>query len=170
MQEIRRKNHTIVGSVQRPNDTNAYTAGDVIADSTSAPSVITLKNATSDFNGSGVIDSAVCVSSFNNTTKPDLELWLFNAAPAATNDNAAFAPTDAEMLNLVGVIPFPVASFKVGNAASATSGNAACVTTNCGVVINSKAGVSDLYAVPVVRNAYTPGGLETITFTLSVLD
>ena len=164
MEEILRKNHTVRASVTRPADTTAYAAGDVLADSTSAPTVLTFPGVTKGANGGAVISQAMSVSNLADATKPDLELWIFDSAPAATNDNAAFAPSDAEMLNLVGVIPFATASFKVGG------GNIVCDVQTANVVVNTKGGVSDLYAVPVVRNIWTAGSAETLTFTLKVED
>jgi hypothetical protein len=112
------KNHTISAAYTRPNDATTYAAGDVIADSTSAPTILTFNRATLDRGGMGIIQSGVLVSSASVATKPDLELWLFDTAIVMDNDNAVYTPTDAEMLTLIGVIAFPQSSFKVGDATS----------------------------------------------------
>ena len=52
----------------------------------------------------GTIMSAYVVDDDDTPSGSNLELVLFHTDIAGTNDNAAFAPTDAEMLNCVGVI------------------------------------------------------------------
>lgn len=84
-------------SITRPANTDAYTARDAIG--TAATHVLTFKT-----NGnSGLIFNAEVVDSVHTTTHT-AEIWLFSVAPAAQADNAAFAPTDAEMLNHLGTI------------------------------------------------------------------
>lgn len=150
-------------SYTRPADTTAYTAGDALSDSTSAPSVLTFKNAVRD--GSAILEAAICMDSVAAGTKPDLELWLFHTAPTPVNDNAAFAISDAEILNLVAIVPFAVATFQ------ASSNNCACQKTGLAIPVHGalrdKARKTvDLYGMVVVRNAYTPASGEVFNFSL----
>lgn len=170
MEKMLRLNRTISASVTRPANTTAYSAGQVLANSTTAGTVVTFAQATKDTNGQAVINEAICIDEANQATKPDLELWLFDTAPAAENDAAAFAPTSADLENLVAVIAFPVASFKVANAGSGVSGNVVCDQQNLGIPINTKTGLNALYGIVVVRNAYTPISAEKFVFKVKVLD
>ena len=153
----------VTQTLQRVTGTTQYAAGEVI--SQTAP--LSLKfEGMSQFDGGGFeIRSALMMSSANQATKPDLELWLFSADVVVPADNSAFVPTDAEMATLVGVIPFPVASFKVANAGSGADGNISQNVFNVSLSGNS----NTLYGVLVVRNTYTPVDSEIFTAKLQVL-
>jgi hypothetical protein len=162
---------TIGATFTRPADTNAYTAGDVISSSTSAPALIDFPGATLGAGDSGVILQAILIDSANQATKPDLELWIFDTAPAAENDNGAFAPSDAEVATLIGVIPFASASFKAGNFNAGAAGNSVCDVTNLGIAFNTtNASQGHIFGILVVRNTYTPVSAEQFTIRLKVLD
>lgn len=174
---VRGKNHTPQAKFTRPADTAIYAAGDVIADSTSAPNIMTFtRSALEDGSAGGqaaggIIQEAILTTSANQATKPDLELWLFDTTVVMDNDNAVFTPTDAEMLTLVTVIAFPSTSFKVGDATVGAGGNAACDVQNIGVPFNI-VGTNNtaLFGILVVRNAYTPVSGEVFAIRLKVLD
>lgn len=171
IERVTRFTRTVFQEVTRPADTNAYTAGDVISDSTSAPTVITFGNVARESGGNGTIVHAVCVDSANVATKPDLELWLFDTTVTPDNDNAAFTPTDAELKTLVGVIAFPTASFKAGDATSGAGGNSICEATSLNIAFKAAGATnSALYGVLVVRNAYVPVSAESFFFRLKILD
>ena len=159
---------TIAANFTRPADTTAYAAGDVIADSTSAPTVITFSRATSD--SVSTIQQAIIVTSASVATKPDLELWLFDTTVTPDNDNAVFTPTDAELRTLIGVIAFPVASFKVGDATAGAGGNSICDVQTLNIQINSTPQVNAIYGVLVVRNAYVPVSAERFDIRLKIKD
>lgn len=157
----------IATTVTRPSDTTAYASGDVITNSTSAPVIITLANCAATANNSGVIMKAKVIDSANQTTAATLEAWIFNATITMDNDNAVFTPTDAELLTLVCVIPFPNAY--VGDATSGAGGNRVYISDQLAIPYKCVPGSKDLYAVLVVRNAYTPVSAETFTLQLRVL-
>lgn len=75
------------------NAATAYTAGDVID---------TLKEV--DFLSVGTIRNAVLLDA--NNIGATIKLWLFRAKPIVLADNAAFAPTEADLRNLFGIITF----------------------------------------------------------------
>lgn len=152
-------------SYTRPADTTAYTAGDALSNSTSAPVALIFRNAVRD--GSSILEAAICVDSVAAGTKPDLELWLFHTTPTPVNDNSAFAISDAEALTLVGVVSFPVANFK------ASSNNCVCQTADIALPVHGVLGqrarkTQDLFGLVVVRNAYTPASAEVFTFNLKL--
>ena len=153
----------ITAAYTRPANTTAYTSGDALSDSTTAPTALTFTNvgrgSGTAKGGTGVILSAQCVDSVA-TASQSLELWVFSASPTATNDNSAFAITDAEALNLVAVFPFTTWYASANNQVSmADSFNKAfaCVV-----------GDSNLYGLAVVRGAITPSSGEVFTFALDV--
>jgi hypothetical protein len=84
---------TIIGSFTRPGDTTAYGSGDLIANSTTAASVVPIAFTHSG----GVISDLRIRKSTNVTTNANVRLWLFSlfegqAAPTVTNgDNGALA-------------------------------------------------------------------------------
>jgi hypothetical protein len=163
--------HPAEATFTRPSDTTAYAAGDVVCNSTSAPTIMEFSPVLKLHSSGSVLAQAILVTSANVATKPDLELWLFDTTITMDNDNAAFTPTDAEMKTLVGIIEFPTADFKVGTATSGADGNAVCQASNLGIVVNTVTGTkTSLFGVLVVRNAYVPVSGEVFTVRLKFLD
>lgn len=172
--------HTAFGTFQRPNDGNVYAAGDVITTSTTTPVIMSIPGASRDAGtiagasggqgvAPGIIASAILVDSANQATKLDSELWLFDTTITMDNDNAVFTPTDAECLTLVGVIPFPLANWRIGDATAGAGGNVINEVDNLCIPFNAING-NTLFGVLVARNAYTPVALETFSVRLKVFD
>lgn len=95
----------------RPAGTTQYTANDLIANSTTAASVVPLRfPACRQDNGSGIITGGRIIKSTDTTTALSLRLWLFAAQPYAAGgyaaDNAALAFTYASMARFIGFIDF----------------------------------------------------------------
>lgn len=157
----------VLATFTRPNDTNAYAAGDAVTDSTSAPTVLTFSGCASANGGSGYILGALMVDSANQATKGIFELWLFDTTVTPDNDNAAFTPTDAECATLVAIIPL-VASY-VGDAQSGASGNAVYSSPEMMRPFTCGGASDDLFGLLVVRNAYTPVASEVFTIRLRVV-
>ena len=169
VEKVRGMGRTNIASFTRPSDTTAYAAGDVICNSTSAPVIMTFNVAAKELGSVGIIQQATLINSASVATKPDLELWLFDTTVVMDNDNAVFTPTDAEMLTLIGIIPFPTGDFKVGTATAGADGNSACDVKNVGMVFNTKTN-NEIYGILVVRNAYIPVSAESFAIRLKVLD
>jgi len=172
MEPVLGVNHTVQATFTRPADTNVYAAGDVICNSTSAPQVLTFLGPTREASGRGaILQEAILISSANQSTKLEAELWLFDTTVVAVNDNAAFAPSDAETLTLLAVVPFYAADWRVGNASAGAAGNAVCQAINLGRPINvTGASNNSIFGVLVARNAYTPVSAEVFTIKLKFLD
>lgn len=151
----------------RPNDTNTYAAGDVFNESTSAGTNLTFAGCSRYTAGTGVIQAATLIDSANQALKGSFELWLFNAAVTADNDNAVFTPTDAELLTLQAIIPFT--NWYVGDATANAGGNAVSLANNLGMPFTCASGSTSLIGVIVVRNAYIPVAQSSLTFTLEIL-
>lgn len=161
---------TIFAQFTRPSNTTQYAAGDVVNDSTSAPTVMTFSKPARESGptgGGSIIQQAILIDSAAEATKLDCELWLFDTTITPDNDNAAFTPTDAELLTLVGIISFPASGYKVGTA----SGNSVCQVDNLGLPVNTVAGpANSLFGVLVARNAYTPISAEVFKIVLKLID
>lgn len=156
-------------SKTRPNDTNAYTAGDTINESTSAGTVLTFTNCVRFEGGSGAIGKVTIDDSANVATKLQCELWLFDTAPAAATigyDNAAFAPTDAEMQTVAAVIPISTAY--VGTSTSGAGGNAFLTSGVVNIPFKCASSSTTLYGVLVARNAYVPVANEVFKVRIHI--
>lgn len=137
----------------RPADTTAYTAGDVMG------TQMTFNPLGGALNLGGQIKALSVNTSQAAATPPDLELWLFSQGMATPPvDNAAFAPSAADMLAFLGVVPVPTASFKKSSARQA------CTILGIDIPVPAQ-----VVGVLVVRNAYAPVTVETINVGLNVL-
>jgi hypothetical protein len=170
MEFVRGVIHTVTSSFSRPNDTNTYAAGDVVCNSTASPAILKFPGAAKDQRGHGMIRGATLIDEANVATKADLQLWLFDTAPAAVNDNAAFAPSDSELEACVGVIAFPTGSFVIGLSGSGASGNAVCDAQGLAIPFSTVINDNALYGVLVVRNAYVPIATEKFVIRLKIED
>jgi hypothetical protein len=165
------KTRTVLRSVIRPADTTVYAAGDVVGNYAAGTSVIVFDGVGNDASGGcGFLMSARCLSSSNAVTKPDLQLFLFDTPIAAVVDNAAFAPTDAEMRALVGIIAFPTAAWVQGLSGADAAGNSVCDAQALWIPFNCTPNVNSLYGVLVMRNAYAPVSAEQLDVRLTVME
>ena len=157
----------VSASFNRPGDTNTYANGDVVCDSTSAPTVMTFVNAARVDGGGGIILDAALIDSANVSTKGIFDLFIFDKSVVTDNDNAAFTPTDTELATCVGVITFDT-NF-IGDLTSGAGGNAIYKSglLNLPFIIGTAA--KDLYGVLVARNAYVPVNAETFTVRLNII-
>lgn len=97
----------VVGvELTRPADTTAYTAKDVVSDSTSAPTVLTFANFARVNAGSGIIVRARLMTD-QKTNTAQFRLHLFHTAPTATNDNSPYLMLYSNAANRIGMIDFP---------------------------------------------------------------
>lgn len=153
----------ITASFTRPADTTTYTAGDVMANSTSAPTILQFTNFASVAGGGGIIKSAQLIDSVAATLKPDVELYLFDTSITMQNDNAAWTPSDSDMTHCLGKIYFPQGAFSVG------SGNGIIDMDGLEKQVTCAGGSTTIYGIPVVRNAYLPGNAEQFNFNLQII-
>lgn len=113
---------TVSTTVTRPADTNAYAANDNFSNSTSAPTAggFTLTSACRVSGGYGTLTDVEISASAG--TGYQGELWIFDQAVTAVNDNAAFTVSDSDVQNLVGVVPFQTTDITAANAISYVTG------------------------------------------------
>jgi len=147
-------------TVTRPSDTTQYTAGDVVADSTSAAVILEFGDVAKFPGWGGIINAATLVDSVAAATKPDFDLYLFHTTVVMENDNAAWDPSDTEATYLIGIISFLGSNFETMGA------NGAIQVQNIGLPYQTLGGGTKIYGILVARNAYTPASAEVFTVKL----
>jgi hypothetical protein len=154
----------LTATITRPAaDTTQYAAGDVLGNASSQ--ILTFSNVSTNFVfGKGVVIAASLLVSTAPATLPSTELWLFKNAPAAAADNTAWAVTDAELLDLIGI--YPMATTYVGLA----SGNHVQMSAPRVFAFELPSGKDEMYGVIVMRNTYTPVASEVWKVKLSISD
>jgi hypothetical protein len=167
--------YILEASFTRPADAIAYAADDAVTNSTSAPVALTFPNAARGAGLGGEIRWAQMVCSVNPGTKGNFELYIFNgpSAPAPDNDNAAFTPTDAELLKVVPKIIFHSNNAFAGDAASnclydGTMSNGADAQRALSIPYVCDPATTSLFGLLKVKGAYTPSSAETFSFRLGV--
>jgi len=154
-------------SFTRPADTTAYAVGDVMANSTSSPVVITFAGCARVDGGSGIISQVQMVDSSNTSTAGDFQLWLFDTSPTIDNDNATWTPTDAALGDLIGIVALGSSPI-IGNLTSGAGGNAVYQARDLNLPFTCGAGVDDIYGVMVAQNAYVPISAEVFDYRLRI--
>lgn len=166
--EVGGRTRRISASVTRPADTTQYAIGDALGTASgSATANFTLSAMGRINQGSGTITGVSVVSSANQTTLPQMTLWLFDTAPTNANDNAAWAPADGDLANLVAIIP--LSEQYQANRAAAASGNAVIAASGLNRSYRCASGTPDMTAVLVLGNAYTPVSAEAFTVLVHVM-
>lgn len=134
--------------------TTPYTVGDVVG------AGLTFAACALANGGTGTILRVVVASSIKAATPPQLNLWLFSAAPTTAADNAVFDPSDAEQATtLIDVIP--LTNWTPANANGALVAAELNRPYKCGVATTS------LFGVLTAGNGYTPANPETFTVTVT---
>lgn len=156
---------TLTASYTRPADTTAYAANEALSDSTSAPTYLTFGSVTGAAGPkTGWLVGARCYSSANQSTLPQLRLFLYKSVPTAVNDNAALTMTDAQLLTCVATLTFN--SFVGGDDTAGAGGNAFCTAS----IPEPVAVSAPLFGLVKVLNAYTPVSAEVVTFDLDIAE
>jgi hypothetical protein len=158
----------VTTTLTRPGDTISYTAGDQVAAGTAAPDALVFDVGRGN-GGAGVIVSAIAIDTFNQATKPQLQLMLFDgtAAPTLQGDNVAWAPTDADLANAFAKIEF--SSWTVGGTTVGTNGNCFSDVTGLSIPFKCGAAVNHIWGAMVERGSYAPGSAEAWTIRLGVM-
>lgn len=153
-------------SFNRPADTTAYAVGDLIANSTTAGSVVPMQiTAARENAGTGSITR--CRLSCNKAGMAGTETFrvhLFKNAPSAANgDNGAF--------NINGLAAVHLGFFEVTLDQVFSDGAKGFAAPYIGsqIIFDAAAGSQLLYALIESRSAWTPGSGNTFTVALEVL-
>lgn len=115
----------VSASLTRPSDTNNYADNDLVANSTTAGSVVPLSFTIPVGNGRGIkIVGAKLQKTGTAVTGATFDLLLFASSPTVTaGDNAAFATTAVNTSNYIGTIALPAMAAYTDDALSViTSG------------------------------------------------
>ena len=146
-----------VGTMTRPADTAAYTAGDGVTTATSAAAGMTVANCARVNGGSGRIVGIRATKSQTSTTNSRFRLWIWRTAPAIPNDNAAYSPSlRANNADLVGTAEVNFSSGVVGS--DGIMATATLARSSMAFVCAS--GTRDLTIVWQALEAYTPASGE----------
>ncbi len=145
------------GTFTRPAGTDAYAAGDVVCNSTSAPADIDITGVARVAGGGAWLNSIRMVSTNPAATPGSFRLHLYSAAVTPANDNAAFAPSDAVALTEVGSVDLDIAE--------SSSNNVVYKTDDTPIFV--KCAATALYAVIEARSAYTPASEEVFTLLIA---
>lgn len=147
----------------RPGDTMAYASGDLVANSTTAGSVVSLQFTVARVAaGSGMIRRARLRKSGTGITNASFRLHLYKSSPTPANgDNGAWSTDKAS--DYLGAFDVVVDRAFTDGAA----GNG--VPTNGSEITFSLASGQIIYGLTEARGAYTPGNAETFDWSLEVL-
>ena len=143
-------------TLTRPANTTAYTAGDAITDSTSAPTALQFTG--TGISGSGILRISHATIAKSGVNLETFQLWLFNSSPTATNDNAAFTLTDADNDACVGVLTFGTGLTAVNNSYYHLA--------NLDVRIQTTSTSQVIYGLLKGAAGFTPVSAETFKITL----
>lgn len=144
---------TATTTITRPADTSAYTANDAFADSTTTPTSggFTLSNMCRISGGSGILTDATFV--YSTSVAVAGTVFIYDSAPTAQNDNAAWSVSDSDQLKLVGTIPF---------ATVADGANAVHNVQNLNIGYTCS-GSANLRFMVKITTGYTPASADTLT-------
>lgn len=154
------KLYKITDTFTRPADTTAYTIGDLVANSTTAGSVVPLK-----FNigpGGFRIQGARVGKSDSTITLATFSLHLHESIPTLVNgDNGALSTNRA---NKAGILAFPImVAFSTQGQANLNLGDTGFLSNLAGY---TSTGI--LYGLLSAQAAYTPVSAEVFDVTLII--
>jgi len=144
----------------RPADTVAYSAGDAISNSTSAPTVLTFTGIARTSGGTGYITKALAMTDQKANTAR-LRLHLFSTAPTAINDNQVQTILWANRASYLGYIDF--AGMATEDATSSTA--AASLNTSPRLPFTTN-GSANIFGLPETLDAFTPASAQNFFFAL----
>lgn len=151
------------GAFNRPADTAAYSTGDLVANSTTAGSVIPIPIVVARKNaGSGRVIRARLMKSGLSLANAAFRIHLYRSLPTSSNgDNGAWITNKA--VDYLGAFDvFMDRAFTDGALGAGTPLNGSVMTFVTG------AGLRVVYALIEARAAYTPTSGESFTLTLEV--
>lgn len=149
-------------TMTRPADTTAYAAGDLVANSTTAGSVVPLEFDVGG--GSGMVRKIRIRTNRTSggTTNAVFRVFLFRTAPTvAGGDNAAFNPANAA--NFIDAMDVVLNEQFSDGAANSSNGAAGEINYSL------PSGSTKLFGLIRAGAAYTPASAEQISVALEVL-
>ena len=156
------KAYRSVVTITRPSNTTAYTAGDVVGD-TSGSAIITLSNI-GPSGGYVLVQSVSLIFSDSAVISGmgSYRLHFYSASPTAIADNAVFDLVSGERANYMGFVDL---------ATPVDFGSSLYTQTDYpGRLIKLAAGSTTLYAELETKGAYTPASASTIDVRVATLE
>jgi hypothetical protein len=161
---------TVSVSFTRPADTTAYAAGDLVANSTTAGSVVVpvLTSAVREEGSCIRIERVRLRKTSTSLTNASFRVYIFRAAPTpSVGDNGALNASGVmaldDVANLVGW-----SDITLDRSATAGAAGRGIPSAGSGMTASPTTGTS-LYAVVEATAAYTPTSGETFTVTIEGL-
>lgn len=148
----------------RPSNTTAYAANQVVGFTAGATNM-TFSSAARVNNGSGRIVKARLMANSVTTTNALFRLFLFNAAPTAQADQAAFNLLYANRASSQGFIDF---AGPITSGGSSDSIEIPDTMNNGNLKFVCTGGVTTLYGILVALAAYVPTSAETFYTELTI--
>jgi hypothetical protein len=161
IKQLRPVTQVVEQSFTRPADTATYASGDIICNSTTAPTIMTFNNVVRFAGGGGVLQKVLLITSVAQGLLPDIDLLLFESSITINNDNAVFSPSDADAKKIIAMIPL-----RAVVDASRLGVNAVFDSGAISHSFKAAAGLQAIYGVLVARNAYIPASAEEFTVRL----
>src|SRR5271157_236378 len=138
----------ITPGITRPANTTAYSAGQCISDNSGNPlyiSTIGRVNA-----GTGIIVKAALYISSNPSTKPDIDLLIFDTQLNMGADQSACAITTTQLQTILGTVSFVDTTAKIINGLTYYEVQGLTIPFICA------SGSQNLYGYLLTRSAWTP--------------
>lgn len=154
--------NNISASFTRPADTTQYAANDLIANSTTAGSVVPMAFSLANSPGQFRLTRIRIYKTGTSVTAANLRLHLYGASPiSAAGDNAAWS-TDSAAQWLGNIDMASMLAFTDGAAgtASAVAGSELIIRTSS----------KTIYGLLMNLSTYTPASAEVFTVVLETLD
>jgi hypothetical protein len=149
----------------RPADTTAYTAGDVVSNSTSATTLIDLASAVRVNGGSGYI-VRVDLATDKKSITPRFRVHFFNASnPTVSVDNAAHRGLYADVAKRLGWVDLPAMTTGTDTTNSTMSRTS---NDGCRLPVVAGGATTSLYALLEALDAFTPASGQKFTLTIMV--
>lgn len=151
-------------SFTRPADTTSYTSGDLVANSTTALSVVPMSFQVDPCQARGKVRLARIAKNGTTATNAQFRLHLYAASPTCANgDNGAWSTTTSGYLGSL--------SLGAAMGRAFTDGCADVATPDAGVevIFSGLSGPGAvIYGLLEARAAYTPASAEIFTVTLEI--
>lgn len=151
----------------RPADTAAYAALDAVANSTNAPTVVTVAGGSPYTSEYGFIVKAQ-LHTDQKSCVARIRAHLFNAAPTAINDNSPYLKLFASAASYIGSVDFPALSTE--DPTNSTGATAIATPGNGNLALPFTLGAdSTFYYLLETLDAFTPANGQNFTLILSLL-
>lgn len=150
----------VSGTFTRPADTTTYAAGDLVANSTTAGSVVPCEIVAGVSGQTVMLRRLIFRKSGTTTTNAVFRVHLFTAAPTVANG-------DNEALSISTGAASYVGSFSVGSVRGFGDGVVGIGMADVGADVAAVLGsAGKLYALVEVLAGYVPGNAEVFTLTM----